>query len=391
MSDYGSVTQCPKCNTSFHVGPAQLEAAKGRVRCGSCLSVFVAKDYFIVEQKPLFDIGADDNKSPQDIANSENLIEEETFFNPRADDDEDIFPSQSKQWTFSDASDTSNTTAQDPEEIEQPTEEVIPELSEEPQITSIEENTHKPFEEADIESEDESNKDQHISDLSPTTHEEEEEEEQTDLEEDWVTLIPERTGSLAKEPDISNHLPEDEEKEIEEERFAEALFLGDSVKKQRFQLNNRWSAVLLLLLFCLFLQSVYWQPASMQKLNIYNRVSDSICGYLPCRSVVLQDISQLRVAGIVRPSEQYNNALSVQIELRNLAQDYQYFPHIELAFTDLQGETISLRRFAPREYLRAETAGRTQMAPLQLVQIEFELYDPGASAISYTFNLLYLN
>ena len=70
---------------------------------------------------------------------------------------------------------------------------------------------------------------------------------------------------------------------------------------------------------------------------------------------------------------------------------YQYFPHIQLAFTDLQGETISLRRFAPREYLRAETAGRTQMAPLQLVQIEFELYDPGASAISYTFNLLYLN
>jgi predicted Zn finger-like uncharacterized protein len=36
------LTQCPQCFTSFKVTPAQMQAAKGMVRCGSCLSVFSA-------------------------------------------------------------------------------------------------------------------------------------------------------------------------------------------------------------------------------------------------------------------------------------------------------------------------------------------------------------
>ena len=110
MSDYGSVTQCPKCGTSFHVGPAQLEAAKGRVRCGGCLNVFVAKEHFIVEQKPLFDNSTTDKvptspsvqraNSTDDFNNTE---KEETFFNTRAEENEELFSSQTKQWRFSDS------------------------------------------------------------------------------------------------------------------------------------------------------------------------------------------------------------------------------------------------------------------------------------------------
>jgi predicted Zn finger-like uncharacterized protein len=36
------VTQCPHCQTSFRVSHAQLSAARGVVRCGSCLQVFNA-------------------------------------------------------------------------------------------------------------------------------------------------------------------------------------------------------------------------------------------------------------------------------------------------------------------------------------------------------------
>ncbi len=35
-------TRCPACGTRFRVTDTQLEAAGGRVRCGSCLEVFVA-------------------------------------------------------------------------------------------------------------------------------------------------------------------------------------------------------------------------------------------------------------------------------------------------------------------------------------------------------------
>jgi predicted Zn finger-like uncharacterized protein len=35
-------TECPHCNTVFHVTEAQLEQAEGQVRCGHCLAVFTA-------------------------------------------------------------------------------------------------------------------------------------------------------------------------------------------------------------------------------------------------------------------------------------------------------------------------------------------------------------
>lgn len=39
------LTRCPQCETLFRVGPDQLEARDGLVRCGRCLKVFKAEDY----------------------------------------------------------------------------------------------------------------------------------------------------------------------------------------------------------------------------------------------------------------------------------------------------------------------------------------------------------
>jgi predicted Zn finger-like uncharacterized protein len=45
------VTQCPNCNTSFRVTDAQLEIANGAVRCGSCLNIFQAQEYWLDQQQ----------------------------------------------------------------------------------------------------------------------------------------------------------------------------------------------------------------------------------------------------------------------------------------------------------------------------------------------------
>ncbi|BFM12943.1 DUF3426 domain-containing protein [Simiduia litorea] len=48
------VTRCPKCSTSFRITQAQLDRAKGAVRCGSCLQIFRANDHIVsqVAAKP---------------------------------------------------------------------------------------------------------------------------------------------------------------------------------------------------------------------------------------------------------------------------------------------------------------------------------------------------
>lgn len=46
------VTRCPQCATAFRITSAQLQSAKGAVRCGSCLHVFKALDHIVGEINP---------------------------------------------------------------------------------------------------------------------------------------------------------------------------------------------------------------------------------------------------------------------------------------------------------------------------------------------------
>lgn len=46
------VTRCPKCATAFRITAAQLQSAKGAVRCGSCLHVFKAQDHLVGPATP---------------------------------------------------------------------------------------------------------------------------------------------------------------------------------------------------------------------------------------------------------------------------------------------------------------------------------------------------
>jgi predicted Zn finger-like uncharacterized protein len=48
-SQHSMVTRCPKCSTAFRITEAQLESAKGAVRCGSCLHVFKAQSSLVTK------------------------------------------------------------------------------------------------------------------------------------------------------------------------------------------------------------------------------------------------------------------------------------------------------------------------------------------------------
>jgi len=52
MQNSSIVTRCPQCQTAFRVSHAQLNVAKGAVRCGSCLNIFRALDHADVKDEP---------------------------------------------------------------------------------------------------------------------------------------------------------------------------------------------------------------------------------------------------------------------------------------------------------------------------------------------------
>ena len=41
------ITQCPCCNSTFSISDRLLNAANGKVRCGVCLSVFIAEQQLV--------------------------------------------------------------------------------------------------------------------------------------------------------------------------------------------------------------------------------------------------------------------------------------------------------------------------------------------------------
>ena len=56
------VTECPNCGTRFRVTESQLEIAAGKVRCGSCLEVFLGAEHFVLLDDEA-ELGGDANEA----------------------------------------------------------------------------------------------------------------------------------------------------------------------------------------------------------------------------------------------------------------------------------------------------------------------------------------
>ena len=61
------VTKCPSCYTRFIVRPDQLETHQGKVRCGQCQHVFIARDH-LSEQAPTDKLSGTNTKSKKSLA-----------------------------------------------------------------------------------------------------------------------------------------------------------------------------------------------------------------------------------------------------------------------------------------------------------------------------------
>lgn len=78
-----------------------------------------------------------------------------------------------------------------------------------------------------------------------------------------------------------------------------------------------------------------------------------------------------------------DGALIAQVSFKNSAQWPQPWPQIELVFTDINGQTIALRRFNPKEYLNKDQA--SDIKANQLVSVEIALQETASKAVGFHF------
>ena len=411
------VTCCPHCSTSFRITEAQLQTAKGAVRCGSCLQIFRALDHLKDDQ----DSSAAATPEPEPEV-------------PELDD-------------FSDDALISD----DMDQIEDTQNVTLGELSDDfLQQGSFGDNKGSLF---DREIKVQEDKEDDHTDESWAVNlldELESEDEQADTADDFLNLDEETskpaspdtapkkeysratTGSFSalSDSDIETALGEplaarrepifnvtgernltddniDDDATHDEAEDLNALFEEDDstpnehdellqaiapapvemewhAEKSPWPRRLLWGSLSLVALLTLAGQYLWFNFDELSRKQPWRGHFTQFCPMLGCTLPSVAAPERVKAYNlVVRSHPRVDKALIIDSILLNKASFEQPFPDFVLTFSNLEGEQMAHRRFTPHEYLGGEMAGAKIMPVGQPVHISLEVVDPGPDAVNY--------
>jgi hypothetical protein len=149
----------------------------------------------------------------------------------------------------------------------------------------------------------------------------------------------------------------------------------------------RWLAwsVLPLLALLLVLQFAIADRARLAADRDWRPRIVALCGMLGCSVPPWREPAALHLTSReLRPHPSAPGVLVVSATFRNDAPFAQPWPQLQLSLQNLDGESLGLRRFAPREYLGAKPA-TGMIGAGQSASIRVEILDPGRRAVAFGF------
>ncbi|WP_444891437.1 DUF3426 domain-containing protein [Microbulbifer sp. DLAB2-AA] len=428
------VTRCPHCSTSFHVNDQQLRAARGAVRCGSCLQVFRADENIVFN-----------DNGPDTRSDLETLLEDDDFLIHDDIELEDDDPADADK-----AASNSANAKQPPIDFEagEPAEDTQPEAPPANSESLIgdafgdnewqelqEENHHEEAQEEDLESvlkpdwddlpdfdnsttgnrvdtdydnRDTTHKNDSLNDLDPweqpleaqTTATEPSDLKSTSetppsSEEIFPTSQPEASGQR-REPYFATEAEDTPEPQAEpaREQLISAIqpapleMSWGATPSKKAVSPWLWRLLLPALVILLLLQVGYFQFDRLSKQQPWRKIYAVACPLFGCTLPPLRDARAIQASNLmVRSHPQLEGALIVDAVLLNTAPYPQAFPNLLLNFSDLKNKAVASRRFSPQEYLQGELAGRKLMPQGSPIHIAIEVVDPGAEAVNYEMKI----
>lgn len=443
-----SITRCPKCQTSFRITEAHLKSAKGAVRCGSCLTIFNAKDHLIshtdhagaaassakpkakaLTNKPLTNKAKPATAQPKAAAQKKLVLppdEDDMLISDDMDMVDDDSPSNDSPFNtdFNDnilysksmASTESNLfergQQEEDDDDEQKSdeswaldllnssdeEEELPKFKKDtgafPAVEEPKPPTAKPKAvqsdyESDFALDDDDDAEKFITQHYPALDAEQVEEElrKTGFHEPVFTAIEPSIEELDRDPDeddYGNRTAKPFIHAIEPEPVEFSYRSAFSITDSNWLWGPLTLAMALILVFL-----VGWlQFGKLSRIEPYRGYYGYACTLFGCELPVLISRQDIRAVNLVvrsHPSE--SGALVVDAVLQNTAGFAQPFPSLDLVFTDVAEKPVAARRFSPREYLGGELAGKTQMPSQQPIHIALEIVDPGPDAVGYRIEI----
>lgn len=386
------VTRCPHCQTSFRVREEQLSTAQGMVRCGSCLQVFKAEDYFQADN--LSDASATpraQKKTATKATNTATLTKSDEVELIHDDMDEDqgsVFIEDDPNVDFS----LVNLEKGSYKKTDKKTELHID--------TSVfdgysSDSLFHDF--SDDSDDDDSNDDEAwaaalLDDGSENDFTEESNADAGQHFTNETSFNSEREGDdfqgFLDDDDLDDHFSVKPNSPVINVAGlqAEPLSLGSTSK---IKIQWGWITGILIMLLIAAAQVLYFNFDAWARSPQWRPFYSQLCHYANCDLPKVQNINNMSTQHlVVQTHPKFKGALMVDTLLYNKADYMQPFPDLLLVFRDINERVIASRRFSPKQYISGEIAGQSDMLPKSHTHIALEIVDPGPEAVSYHIDLL---
>jgi len=339
-------TQCPHCQTLFHVTDEQLQIADSQVRCGECDEIFTAT-IIPTPDAPILTENDDPELSIDEL--SVDVLDDVQL------DVMDI--------VIPDLEPTDN--AQ------------IPESSETIAQQESVQDDHAPTQNQPslrLVNNDRQNK----SDPEHTP--------QTELNTAQTGALAFNTAANAANVERDEVEPEKAE-ELPEEGYDPSQLYPEleSVPGISPPMPTSYLIVSTILILLFIGQSIYLLRDNIAS-HGFRPLMQSLCDSLDCELALPRAPNEVVLKSReIRSHPNVKNALSVKASISNQASFRQAFPLLQIQFHDIEGRIIAGRDFLPQEYLPDDINAKKGLAPNNPVNIALELIDPGKNAVSFIF------
>ena len=387
-------SRCPHCETVFRVSDAMLQKARGKVRCGACLSIFKASAHLVkpkkaaAAQKPV-------QKATQHKSHAENI--ESHTFNPA---NEQVKPPASKKVETSQASSIEQELELIINQYNEPDKQVKQQTKQTPTLKTVK---PKPIPATEIEQK--KVVEAPIEDSRPTI-------EEIDLSLDAPEQISNATSKALPEKKQTNkklkparrrtHDEEKDEPSLEQDGSIEQLssaLEGESLDPDPLDefndiIETKSHKLKWLLVVSLLSVSTTWGIWSLwtdrQKLawdDTWGPVVQIMCKALPCALKPRRNINAIKLLErSIQPASE-DDKLEFDLIIKNNAAFEQPYPVVQITFTDTNGNQVSTEQFQPSDYLSEEMAKRP-MPINQRIHIMIRTQNPHPNTFGFEFQFL---
>ena len=353
---------CPNCGTQYQLTEEQLSVAAGQVRCGSCMTVFMAVEQTAEsEQNLLAETPPEEAVYDDDEHTSLSSLEDQLSDSFRSANDEgaDGFGS------VMDSTDEVDGVSAEVEMDEDWAEQLLDDDEEyDDEFTDVVSSAHSSALGADSSDFDDLGVDDALL-LTPS-----EEDEELAFSEVKNPFEGDKDGILSR---------------ITPEPLEFHMAAG-----RRAIVKCVYALLMMVLLAGLAAQYLYFQFDDLARKPSWRPLYALACKELRCELPHIYNVDDLTLKHItVKSHAFYQNVLVIDTLLTNLAKIDQPFPLLDVYFTDKKGNLVAKRRFKPEEYLRGELASKKMMPRLQPVRLAIEIDDPGDKAESHLIRPFY--